>query len=630
MGVFFVYILKSAFCLAAFYLFYRLLLSHDTFHRFNRVMLLSLMVLSCLIPFLEVTLKHSSEVNRSFISVEDLIMMQYAAGTVQMTAGKTPVISWSEVVLLIYWGGIVFFFLRNAWAIHHMFKLISSGTRIKSEDGTRLVVHGQKVPPFSWMKFIVISRKDLDENGKEILIHERAHIANGHSWDVMLADLFVFLQWFNPAAWLLKQELQNIHEYEADDTVLRKGIDAKSYQLLLIEKAVGPRLYSIANSFNHSSLKKRITMMLKEKSNPWARLKYLYVLPVAALAVAAFARPEVSDKLNEISAVKVTDLSSIVKEQTSKIEENVLPEAVQGKVDAAMKSVSDADAGQEFKIHGEVLDAEKGPVIGASVIIRNTTTGTVADANGHFTLPVHEGDVVCISYVGMQTLMFPVKASMEGKSLSLTLLDEVKEMSEVVVVGYGDKADKGENAASGRTQTKADAGSDKEPLFAVVEDMPSFPGGMNECLKFIAQNMKYPVDAQKAGIQGRVIVQYTVMKDGAIADTHVLRSVSPSLDAEALRVVNKMPNWIPGKQRGVPVNVKYTIPITFKLRPSVDEANPLVIIDGKVQKKAELDAMNPAKIKSITVMKNVDALKTYVAKYGTAANAGVIVVITKK
>ena len=133
------------------------------------------------------------------------------------------------------------------------------------------------------MHWIVIARKDLEENGREILIHELAHIRNRHSWDLLLADLCIFVQWFNPAAWLLKQELQNIHEYEADETVLREGVNARNYQMLLIKKAVGTRLYSMANNFNHSSLKKRITMMLKEKSNPWARAKYLYILPLAAL-----------------------------------------------------------------------------------------------------------------------------------------------------------------------------------------------------------------------------------------------------------------------------------------------------------------------------------------------------------
>src|ERR1035437_8970837 len=142
------------------------------------------------------------------------------------------------------------------------------------------------------MRSIVVSSKDLNDNKDIILTHELAHIRLGHSWDLLATDLCILVQWFNPAAWLLRQELQTVHEFEADDKVLQKGIDAKKYQLLIIEKAVGTRLYSMANSFNHGSLKKRITMMLKEKSSPWARAKYAVVLPLAAVALLGFAQPE--------------------------------------------------------------------------------------------------------------------------------------------------------------------------------------------------------------------------------------------------------------------------------------------------------------------------------------------------
>mgnify|MGYP000237781328 CR=1 FL=1 len=149
------------------------------------------------------------------------------------------------------------------------------------------------------MKFVVISEKDLKENGEEILTHEYAHIRKRHSIDLLIADICIFFQWFNPASWLLKQELQNIHEFEADESVIAQGIDAKKYQLLLIKKAVGTRLYSMANSFNHSSLKKRITMMLKKKSNPWKLSKYLIVFPLAAIAAILFARPNLLNMNNQ-------------------------------------------------------------------------------------------------------------------------------------------------------------------------------------------------------------------------------------------------------------------------------------------------------------------------------------------
>ena len=327
MGVFFIYILKSSVCLVLFYLFFRLLLSKETFHRFNRMALLGVLFFSLLIPCIEVTTRHQVEVQQAVLSIEQLLLMAELEATPANVGAvqETSAISWVQIVLLVYLAGILFLACRNIYSLICLFRLIHSGKHEKLEKGVTLVVHNQEIAPFSWMKYIVISRKDLEENGREILIHEMAHIHHRHSVDLLVADICIFFQWFNPGAWLLKQELQNVHEYEADETVINEGVNAKEYQLLLIKKAVGTRLYSMANSFNHSKLKKRITMMLKEKSSPWARLKYLYVLPLAAIAVTAFARPEISEKVEEISAVKVNDLAEIVEKKS---EENVVKEPI--------------------------------------------------------------------------------------------------------------------------------------------------------------------------------------------------------------------------------------------------------------------------------------------------------------
>ncbi|WP_347073542.1 M56 family metallopeptidase [Bacteroides thetaiotaomicron] len=339
MGAFFIYILKSAVCLVLFYLFFKLLLSRETFHRFNRVALLGVLLFSLLIPCIEMTTRHQVEVQQAVLSIEQLLMKAEMENTtpVEIEAGEwqlapAPVfLSWIQIALLIYLAGIVVLVCRNVYSLLCLLRLICSGKREKQESGITLVVHDRAIAPFSWMRYIVISRKDLEENGREILIHEAAHIRNCHSWDLLIADICIFFQWFNPGAWLLKQELQNIHEYEADETVINEGVNAKEYQLLLIKKAVGTRLYSMANSFNHSKLKKRITMMLKEKSNPWARLKYLYVLPLAAIAVTAFARPEISERVEEISAVKVNDLAAIVEAKVEEITKDVLKDSLKAK-----------------------------------------------------------------------------------------------------------------------------------------------------------------------------------------------------------------------------------------------------------------------------------------------------------
>jgi len=340
MGFFFVYILKSGVCLSLFYLFYRLLLSKETFYRFNRIALLGILVFSLLLPLIEVTKAPQNEINQAVLTIEQLLVMAENHQETQVTTvvegddlvdtWRSPV-HWIEIVLLFYIAGIFFLVCRNVYSLFRLVRLTNTAQRRQIDKHTVLLVHDRNVAPFSWMKFVVISRTDLEENGREILIHECAHIRKHHSWDLLIADICIFFQWFNPGAWLLKQELQNIHEYEADEAVINEGINARDYQLLLIKKAVGTRLYSMANSFNHSKLKKRITMMLKEKSNPWARLKYLYVLPLAAIAVTAFARPEISEKADEISAVKVNDLAAIVEAKVEEITKDVLKDSLKAK-----------------------------------------------------------------------------------------------------------------------------------------------------------------------------------------------------------------------------------------------------------------------------------------------------------
>ena len=644
MGTFLVYILKSSVCLALFYLFYRLLLSKETFHRFNRLALLGVLVLSCAVPFVEVTVQEPSEMAQPFLSLEEMVVMEPI-----VALDETPMyFPWKELMLLAYVGGILFFLVRHLWSLGRMVRLLRTSRREKLEGGIVLFVHKEKVAPFSWMKMIAVSEEDLKENGKAILTHERAHIHNCHSWDLLLAEVCIFVQWFNPAAWLLKQELQTIHEYEADEWVIENGIDAKTYQLLIIKKAVGARLYSIANSFNHSSLKKRITMMIKKKSNPWARLKYLYVLPLAAVAVAAFARPEVSNKLDEISSVKVNDLTSIVKTEEVK----------------SMENSSD----EKFKVSGTVLAADtKIPVIGASVIIRGTTNGTLTDLDGKFTLTgLKKDDVIQVSFVGFQTRSVIVK---DESPLTILLDDAVQNLEGMVVYAPTQKSEKDEVVVFDLPMEEVKQKEVKdEPIFQVVEEMPEFPGGLAEAMKFLAKNINYPVAAQQAKIEGRVIVQFVVEKDGSVSDVKVMRGVNSELDAEAIRVVSMMPKWIPGKQRGKAVAVKYTMPIMFRLQtpePKKEEAfqinlkvdkdvaredvdmvkdhlrssfsvvpivldddrkNPIIIVDGEVKEGMNLSQISPATIKSISVMKNEAAI----AEYGDKAKDGVISIVTKK
>lgn len=384
MGTFLVYILKSAVCLAVFYLFYRLLLSKETFHRFNRIALLGVMVLSCLLPLIQVTVKEASPVNMQVMSMEDLLLMYQWNSGVTMVEEGSHMLRWQGMLVLVYFAGLLFVIARHLWSLGRMLILIRHSRCEKLDHGVRLVIHHRPIAPFSWMRYIVISETDLKEGGHYILVHEQAHIRLRHSWDLLLTELCAWVQWFNPAIWLLKQELQNIHEYEADEEVLRQGIQAKEYQMLLIKKAVGARLYSIANSFNHSSLKKRITMMIRKKSNPWARAKYLYVLPLAAVTVAAFARPEISQPLDEISSVKVNDLSAVLETYADKNVSNPAEKDLQSKADSTtQKVVTPAASGnQPFDVVEQMPEFPGGMRAGLEFMARNLKYPTKAQEAG--------------------------------------------------------------------------------------------------------------------------------------------------------------------------------------------------------------------------------------------------------
>ena len=536
--------------MAVFYLFYRLLLSRETFHRFNRIALLGILSLSCLLPLVEVSVKHPAELYQTMMTWEQLLLADVTDTAGYAVDAQENTAVWVQVLLSIYLLGILFFIFRSVYSLLRLCSLLKSGRTEKigkyvtTVSKAVLVVHEREITPFSWMKYVAISQKDLDENGREILIHELAHIRNRHSWDLLAADICIFFQWFNPAAWLLKQELQNIHEYEADETVVNEGVDAKQYQLLLIKKAVGARLYSMANSFNHSKLKKRITMMLKEKSSPWARLKYLYVLPVTAIAVTAFARPEVSETVKEISAVKVNDLATIVE---TKVSESV----------------------------GRLLPGQS---------------------------------------VSKDFLRQKGKAAMQ-------------QADELGVTGNAPK----------------DSLKDEEPIFEVVEQMPSFPGGIEAVMQYIAKNIRYPAEAQKGKVQGRVVVSFIVGKTGDIRKVHVLRSVDPALDAEAVRVIGSMPKWTPGMQRGKAVAVRYTMPVMFRLTGETSGSatknlsngiafsytegkQPLCIVNGKEVDFAIMRALNPERIKNVTVVKDKVVLEK---EYGEKGKNGVFLITLK-
>ena len=305
---FLLYDSKVAVALLVFYLFYRFLLKKETFHRFNRIVLVGTAVLSFLLPLCIITIRKPMEMATSATSattppagaLPDLSPQQILS----VTDASAP--WWPVALTILFWAGVAFVLSRVIISILSILRIIRNSEMVRGEDGCKILVTDRDIDPFSWMRYIVLSRKDWEGDHAPILLHEKAHISFGHSIEVLLVDILSAVQWFNPAIWMLRADLQELHEYEADDAVLRAGANIKEYQYLLIRKAVSKSGYSVANSFNHSILKNRITMMSKSRS-PLARgLRVLYVLPLVCLAIGLQART-VYVPVDKDSEKKVSD-----------------------------------------------------------------------------------------------------------------------------------------------------------------------------------------------------------------------------------------------------------------------------------------------------------------------------------
>ena len=285
MFAFLIYTAKVAAALLVFYLFYRFLLKKETFHRFNRFVLVGTAALSFLLPLCIVTIRKPLE--RVIAGpVEPVGAGGELAAEAEAVAESAVATPWWPVALtVLFFAGAAFVLLREAVSILCVARIVRRGECVREEDGCHIIVTERDIDPFSWMRYIVLSRADWEGPHAPILAHEKAHIAYGHSVELLLVDVLSALQWFNPAIWMLRADLQELHEYEADDAVLRGGANLREYQYLLIRKAVSKSGYSVANSFNHSILKNRITMMSKSKSPLRRGLRVLYLLPLMCLAI---------------------------------------------------------------------------------------------------------------------------------------------------------------------------------------------------------------------------------------------------------------------------------------------------------------------------------------------------------
>ena len=294
------YAIKSAIFLSMMYIPYMLMLRKESFFHFNRILLVCIMLLSLILPLCDF---HALSIENNPIQHG---MTTITMPTVAIGAGEEMPVSDNihrvNIILYIYILGAVMIAIWKLVQIYLLYRAIHSCVLWKDkQNGITIYCHAQDIAPFSWFNTIVISENDYQNNAKEILCHEIGHIRHYHSLDILLVNIIETIQWWNPLSWILASSLRDVHEYEADNEARTSGVNIREYQMLLIRKAVGSSSYAFANGFNHSLLKKRITMLLRSKSNPWMRTKALYIIPVATIAISVFATPELNNRADTIA-----------------------------------------------------------------------------------------------------------------------------------------------------------------------------------------------------------------------------------------------------------------------------------------------------------------------------------------
>ncbi|MFA5044644.1 MAG: M56 family metallopeptidase [Paludibacter sp.] len=581
-----IYFLKVNIAIALFYLFYRLFFAGDTFWKTRRYYLLLSLFVSFTYPFLSIeNWLQSQEPVKVFVA--NYAMLQEFI----VTPNQEQSFSLESILYFVYVLVSVVLLLKMIVQLISIFKIRIQG-KVQLIQNTRIIAVQRELTPFSFFRSIYLNPAlHNEEETRQILAHESTHVRQGHSYDVILSELLTIAFWINPSSWLMKREIRQNLEFLADNKVLESGFDTKSYQYHLLQLAYQTPEIKIANKFNVSPLKKRITMMNQQRTSKAGILKYLLIVPLAAALVIS------SNAENIISSVKsglkenknVQTQEKTTTKSTSKLDELVV--VGYGQAQGNQKSITPPPAPPAPPI----------PPVQGDSIIAPPPPPVPGEKNVVFTvvekMPAYPGGSDALMKFLANNIKYPVRAQekgIQGRVICQFVVKADGSIGDVDIVRSVDpnldaeairvvKAmplwtpgqQKGQNVNVKytlpinfnlkRNDTDKKPANNSTETFTVVDKMPQFPGGESGLLKYIGDNLKYPVTAQKNGIQGRIIVRFIVNKLGRVENAEVLRSLDPECDNEALRVVNAMPEWIPGEQKGEKVSVYYTLPITYKL-----------------------------------------------------------------
>jgi hypothetical protein len=295
MGPFILYTLKSSLILGGGYILYFLLFRKATFYWFNRFLLLGIICTSLVVPLIKIHTKTAVPANpiqkleTVFAQAEPSPMAEETI--LQPRIIPQPRITKSDWAGLVYFTGAAIQLIMILISFGKIFFLLKKSRRI-IYNGNSLVVVPKNIIPFCFGRRIFISERSLNEQGNTLILHERTHQEKFHTIDLFLVELYLVMTWYSPFSWMIRHDLKQNHEFEADNTVLRQGVDESGYQLLLVRTAAGEHRFHLANQFNQSSIKNRIRMMNKKRSNPLGILKALAFIPLIVLMIQAFAQKE--------------------------------------------------------------------------------------------------------------------------------------------------------------------------------------------------------------------------------------------------------------------------------------------------------------------------------------------------
>ena len=530
METFYMYVLQVNVGLLVFYLLYRGLLARDTFLGMRRLYWWAAWVLAFLYPLVELGVWGRTE------TPLQVVMADYAEAMTVVVSAVAPeeaaTWSWQDGLALLWAAGASALLLRVLVQLAVVCRLARRGKRVEWHGVRVLAVEGDNVP-FSFFRWIFVQPGNHSEGElEEILAHEQAHVCQWHSLDVVVSELLCCLSWFNPAVWLAKRCVRQNLEFLADRAVVHSGFDRKNYQYHLLRLSYGVNIGQIVNNFNVSPLKKRIMMMNKKKSRHAGALKYALLLPVAGLLVLSANAEAVAETAENVVAHWTADEGPV-------------------------------------RMTGVVVDENGKPLPGVTVVIKGSMLGVATDAEGRFEIVSPEGKTLVFTYVGRKTQEVAFDAG--TTDIKVVMPVEDVELNPLVAADVESIL----NQAADSTKDEV-VSVWQDEFFKVVEDMPQFTDG--NIFDYLAQHVRYPEEAEKNGIGGMVYVQFVIDTTGKVVEPKVIKSVSPELDAEALRVVSEMPAWKPGMQRGKPVRVSFTLPVIFKL-PTPEGAAP----DDKVQ-----------------------------------------------